>query len=152
MFQVICLVCFLLVSGVNANAQEFKKEFQEPTIDKLVEWIPEEVPRTVSFYFDTDGDGLSDLIVAYHLIESYACKELCSIELREFNDHWILVSSIGHNPQSYFIIKKWSLWKHTKKEDWRSVEKSSDFVYKYKTHEEWYQNEFLKRRFLKKEN
>ena len=149
MLRIVCLLFFLLVSGVNANAQEFKKEFKEPTIDKMVEWIPEEVPRTVSFYFDTDGDGLSDLIVAYYLIESYACKEKCTIELREFNDHWILVSSIGYNPQSYFIIKKWSLWKHPNDKEWKSVDKTSDFVYKYKTHDEWYEKEFLKKRFLK---
>ena len=38
---------------------------QEPTLDKLIDWVPEEVPRTVSFYFDTDADGKFDIKIAY---------------------------------------------------------------------------------------
>ena len=37
---------------------------QEPGLDKLLDWVPEEVPRTVSFYFDTDDDGKFDLKIA----------------------------------------------------------------------------------------
>ena len=143
MFRLAVLLCFLCFSSV-VDAKEFKKEFEEPSVDQMVEWIPEEVPRTVSMYFDTNGDGAYDLIIAYHLIDAYACKEFCSIELREFDDHWVLVSSIGSNPYSYFVIKKWSVWKNAKDEDWRSVEKTSDKVYKYKRYEDWYENEFLK--------
>lgn len=146
MFRLTCLLFFLFIS-ISVDAEEFKKEFPEPTIDQMVEWIPEEVPRTVSIYFDTDGDGAYDLIVAYHLIEAYACKEHCTIEVAEFSDHWILVSSIGSNPYSYYIIKKWTVWKNNKQEDWKGVQKSSGSVYKYKNNEEWYENEFLKRKF-----
>jgi len=143
MVRLVILLCFLFFTSV-VDAKEFKKEFEEPSVDQMVEWIPEEVPRTVSMYFDTNGDGVYDLIVAYHLIEAYACKESCTVEVTEFDDHWVLVSSIGSNPYSYFVIKKWSVWKNTKDEDWRSVEKSSQQAHKYKTYEEWYENEFLK--------
>ena len=138
---------FLICISIDVDAKDFEKEFPEPTIDQMVEWIPEEVPRTVSMYFDTDGDGIYDLIIAYHLIEAYACKEHCTIEVTEFSDHWILVSSIGSNPYSYFVKKKWTVWKNNKQEDWKGVQKSSASVYKYKTYEEWYENEFLKRKF-----
>jgi len=147
----ICLV-FLLWTGF-AQADDFKymhylagidrQELLEPSIDKMVEWIPEEVPRTVSFYFDTNDDGMVDIIIAYHLIEAYACKEHCKVEVTTFNDHWVLVSSIGSNPYSYFIIKKWSLWRHTVNEDWQSVKKTSENVYKYNKYEDWYNEKFL---------
>ena len=134
-----CLL-FILWAGF-AHAEE---KLLEPSIDKMVEWIPEEVPRTVSFYFDTNGDEIIDLIIAYHLIEAYACKEHCKVEITTFNDHWILVSSIGHNPYSYYVIKEWTLWRTDTTEDWQGVKKSSEKVYKYKTYEDWYNNEFLK--------
>lgn len=141
MLRLACLL-FLLLTGF--SYAEENKQFEEPSIDKLVQWVPEQIPRTVSFYFDTDGDGVIDIIIAYFLIEAYACFEECKIELREFNDHWILVSSIGSNPYSYYIIKKWSMWKNTEQEDWRSVEKTSGSVHKYKSHKEWYEKRFLK--------
>ena len=141
----VCLLVLLLASF--AQAEDFPKEFDEPSIDKLIEWIPEEVPRTVSFYFDTDGDGVSDLIVAYSLIESYECGNKCDVEIQTFVDHWILVTPTDINPYSYYVIKRWTYWRNSKREDWKSVGKTSGSVYKYKTNEEWYENEFLKRKF-----
>jgi len=141
MFRLTCLL-FLLLTGF--SYAEENKQFDEPTIDKLVEWIPEQIPRTVSLYFDTDGDGTYDIIIAYFLIEAYACKERCTIEVTDNADHWILVSAIGSNPYSYYIIKKWSMWRLTEAEDWRSVDKSTDSVYKYKNNDEWFNDRFLK--------
>ena len=137
-----CLLFLLFTTGFVYT--DVNKQFEEPTIDKLVEWIPEQIPRTVSFYFDTDGDGMSDLIVAYFLIEAYACKEKCTIEITDNADHWILVSSIGSNPFSYYIIKKWSMWRKSETEDWQGLEKSSDSVYKYKDNDELFNDRFLK--------
>jgi hypothetical protein len=145
MLKIACLL-FLLLTGF-AQAQDFPKEFEEPSMDKLIEWIPEEVPRTVSFYFDTDGDGVSDLIVAYSLIESYECGNKCDVEIQTFADHWILVTPTDIHPYSYYVIKRWTYWRNSKREDWKSVGKTSGSVYKYKTNEEWYENEFLKRKF-----
>ena len=141
MLRITCLL-FLLLTGF--SYAEENKQFVEPTIDKLVEWIPEQIPRTVSFYFDTNGDDMPDLIVAYFLIEAYACKEKCTIEITDNADHWILVSSIGSNPFSYYIIKKWSMWRKSETEDWQGLEKSSDSVYKYKDNDEWFNDRFLK--------
>ena len=141
MLRIACLL-FLLLTGF--SYAEENKQFEEPTIDKLVEWIPEQIPRTVSFYFDTNGDDMPDLIIAYFLIEAYACKEKCTIEITDNADHWILVSSIGSNPYSYYIIKKWSMWRRSETEDWQGVNKSSDSVYKYKNNDEWFNDKFLK--------
>ncbi len=117
---------------------------QEPSLDKLIDWIPEEVPRTVSFYYDTDADGLPDLIIAYHLIESYACKgKLCRFELTEYKDHWILVTNKIH-PYSYYVLKEWAVWKNIKDTEWTGTDKTSEFVYKYKLHDDWYRERFLK--------
>lgn len=142
MLRIACLLFLLFTTGF--SYAEENKQFEEPTIDKLVEWIPEQIPRTVSLYFDTDGDGTYDIIIAYYLIEAYACKERCTIEITDNADHWILVSAIGENPYSYYIIKRWSMWRLTEAEDWRSIDKSTDSVYKYKNHDEWLNDRFLK--------
>ena len=134
---------FYILCTTSLYAEE-NEQFEEPSIDKLIEWIPEQIPRTVSFYFDTDGDGVHDIIIAYFLIEAYACKERCTIEVTENSDHWILVSSIGSNPYSYYIVKKWSMWKLSEKDDWKGVKKSSGSVYKYKWNDDWYNQKFLK--------
>jgi len=63
------ILCFLWVSNVHAEEPKI------PEINEIVNWIPEEVPRTVSFYIDTNGDDLVDVIVTYSLIEAYACRE-----------------------------------------------------------------------------
>ena len=100
---------------------------QEPTLDKLIEWVPEEVPRTVSFYFDTDGDGMFDLKIAYSLIEAFACKENCVHRIIDNGDHWILPAP-GVN---YFVIKKWIVYRYFGDEDWRGVEKTNQWIFKY---------------------
>ena len=160
MLRIACLLFLLLTGFVHADDSDNyyayddfvvlellavidNLDIQEPTIDKLVQWVPEQIPRTVSFYFDTDGDGASDIIIAYFLIEAYACKEKCTVELSDFDDHWIFVSSIGNNPYSYYIVKKWSMWRNSEKEDWQSVKKTSAEFYKYKKHEDWYNEKFL---------
>ncbi|SVD99650.1 uncharacterized protein METZ01_LOCUS452504, partial [marine metagenome] len=79
MLKTFLLTIFLLF-GVATPAQGdwyivLQDELQEPTLDKLIDWVPEEVPRTVSFYFDTDEDGKFDIKIAYSLIEAYACKQ-----------------------------------------------------------------------------
>ena len=65
------LLCFLWASGVQAKSH--LSEPKVPEINEIINWVPEEVPRTVSFYIDIDGDSLVDVIVTYSLIEAYAC-------------------------------------------------------------------------------
>ena len=69
------LLCFLWVSGVQAKSHLNEPEI--PEVNEIINWIPEEVPRTVSFYIDIDNDNLVDVIVTYSLIEAYACKDNC---------------------------------------------------------------------------
>ena len=129
---------FLLFMWVSTG---LTKEPDIPRIDEMIDWIPEEVPRTVSFYIDTDADGEFDLIIAYSLIEAFPCKKNCVNKITDNGDHWILPAP-GIN---YFVIKKWIMYRHVgdKKGTWRGIRKTSAFVYKYKTHDEWYENEFL---------
>jgi len=135
MFKVILLTIFLLF-GVATPAQGdwymlesprqgdwyivFEDSLQEPTLDKLIEWVPEEVPRTVSFYFDTDEDGMFDLKIAYSLIEAYACNQNCVHRIIDNGDHWILPAP-GVN---YFVIKRWTYWKYANDEEWRGINKT----------------------------
>ena len=119
------ILCFLWVN--NAQAQGDWYIVQEPTLDKLIEWVPEEVPRTVSFYFDTDGDGMFDLKIAYSLIEAFACKENCVRRIIDNGDHWILPAP-GVN---YFVIKKWIVYRYFGDEDWRGVDKTNQWIFKY---------------------
>ena len=120
MFKIILLTIFL-VFGVATPAQGDWYIIQEPSLDKLIEWVPEEVPRTVSFYFDIDGDGMFDLKIAYSLIEAFACKENCVRRIIDNGDHWILPAP-GVN---YFVIKKWIVYRYFGDEDWRGVEKTN---------------------------
>ena len=130
MFKIILLTIFL-VFGVATPAQGdwyivLEDSLQEPTLDKLIEWVPEEVPRTVSFYFDTDGDGMFDLKIAYSLIEAFACKENCVRRIIDNGDHWILPAP-GVN---YFVIKKWIVYRYFGDEDWRGINKTNQWVFK----------------------
>ena len=59
----VILLCFLWVSGVQAKGHITEPEL--PEVNEIINWIPEEVPRTVSFYIDMDGDTLVDDIVTY---------------------------------------------------------------------------------------
>ena len=121
------ILCGFLVWVNNSKAQEDWYIIQEPTLDKLIEWVPEEVPRTVSFYFDTDGDGMFDLKIAYSLIEAFACKENCVRRIVDNGDHWILPAP-GVN---YYVIKKWIVYRYFGDEDWRGVEKTNQWIFKY---------------------
>ena len=124
MFKIILLTIFL-VFGVATPAQGdwyivLEDSLQEPTLDKLIEWVPEEVPRTVSFYFDTDGDGMFDLKIAYSLIEAFACKQNCVHRIVDNGDHWILPAP-GVN---YYVIKKWIVYRYFGDEKWRGIDKT----------------------------
>ena len=128
------ILCFLWVSNVHAEEPKI------PEINEIVNWIPEEVPRTVSFYIDTNGDDLVDVIVTYSLIEAYACRENCVYRITDNGDHWLLP---GVN-YVYYVIKRWTYWKYASDEEWRGVAKTSGFMFEYKTNKDWYKDRFLK--------
>ena len=111
---------------------------QEPTLDKLIDWVPEEVPRTVSFYFDTDADGQFDIKIAYSLIEAYACKQNCVRGIIDNGDHWILPAP-GVN---YYVIKRWILYRYVNDEDWRGLDKTQQWIYKYPYNDDWLREKF----------
>ena len=111
---------------------------QEPTLDKLIDWVPEEVPRTVSFYFDTDADGQFDIKIAYSLIEAYACKQNCVRGIIDNGDHWILPAP-GVN---YYVVKRWILYRYVNDEDWRGLDKTQQWVYKYPYNDDWLREKF----------
>jgi hypothetical protein len=131
---VFIILCFLWVSGVQAEEPKI------PEINEIINWIPEEVPRTVSFYIDTNRDNLVDVIITYSLIEAYACKDNCVYKITDNGDHWLLPG----DHYVYYVIKRWTYWKYVDDEDWRGLEKTSGFMFKYKTHKEWYENRYLK--------
>ena len=111
---------------------------QEPTLDKLIDWVPEEVPRTVSFYFDTDADGQFDIKIAYSLIEAYACKQNCVRGIVDNGDHWILPAP-GVN---YYVVKRWIVYRYVDDKDWRGVDKTQQWIYKYPYNDDWLEHKF----------
>ncbi len=143
MFKTILLAIFLLF-GVTTPATGnwqivLQDKLQEPTLDKLIDWVPEEVPRTVSFYFDTDGDGKFDLKIAYSLIEAYPCNAYnCVNMIIDNGDHWILPAP-GMN---YFVIKKWTLYRYADDEDWRGVYITQQWIFKHPYYDDWLKEKF----------
>ena len=113
-------------------------ELQEPTLDKLIDWVPEEVPRTVSFYFDTDADGKFDIKIAYSLIEAYACKQNCVRGIIDNGDHWILPAP-GVN---YYVVKRWILYRYVDDEEWRSIDKTQKWIFEYPYNDDWLKHKF----------
>ncbi len=111
---------------------------QEPTLDKLIDWVPEEVPRTVSFYFDTDADGNFDIKIAYSLIEAYACKHNCVRGIVDNGDHWILPAP-GVN---YYVVKRWILYRYVDDKDWRGLDKTQQWIFKYPYNDDWLKHKF----------
>ena len=142
MFKTILLTTLLLF-GFTIPASGgwqivLQDKLQEPTLDKLIDWVPEEVPRTVSFYFDTDEDGKFDIKIAYSLIEAYACKQNCVRRIIDNGDHWILPAP-GVN---YYVIKKWILYRYVGDKEWRGINKTQEWIFKYPYHEDWLREKF----------
>ena len=152
MFKTILLTLFLLFGLVAPvdSAVYFKQhetggwqivlqdELQEPTLDKLIDWVPEEVPRTVQFYFDIDEDGKFDLKIAYSLVEAFPCMENCVSRITDNGDHWLLPAP-GIN---YYVIKKWIVYRYVDDEDWRGEYKTQQWIYKYPYNDEWLEHKF----------
>ena len=131
----VVLLCFLWASGVQAKLHISEPEI--PKVNEIINWIPEEVPRTVSFYIDIDGDALVDVIVTYSLIEAYACRENCVYQIKDEGDHWLLPG----NRYVYYVIKRWTLWKYIDDDDWRGEHKTNDFIYQH--YDDWYNERYL---------
>ena len=113
-------------------------ELQEPGLDKLLDWVPEEVPRTVSFYFDTDDDGKFDIKIAYSLIEALPCRQNCVSKITDNGDHWLLPAP-GIN---YYVIKKWTLYRYADDEDWRGLDKTQRWIFKHPYNDDWLREKF----------
>ena len=113
-------------------------ELQEPTLDKLIDWVPEEVPRTVSFYFDIDEDGKFDLKIAYSLVEAFPCMENCVSRITDNGDHWLLPAP-GIN---YYVIKKWIVYRYVDDEDWRGEYKTQQWIFRYPYNDDWLEHKF----------
>ena len=142
MFKTILLTTLLLF-GFTIPASGgwqivLQDKLQEPTLDKLIDWVPEEVPRTVSFYFDTDEDGKFDIKIAYSLIEAYACKQNCVRRIIDNGDHWILPAP-GVN---YYVIKKWILYRYVGDKEWRGINKTQEWIFEYPYYDDWLKHKF----------
>ena len=137
------LLTILLLFGFTIPASGgwqivLQDELQEPKLDKLIDWVPEEVPRTVSFYFDTDSDGKFDIKIAYSLIEAFPCRKNCVSRITDNGDHWLLPAP-GIN---YYVIKKWIVYRYVDDEDWRGEYKTQQWIFKYPYNDDWLEHKF----------
>ena len=131
-------LCFLLLWVSSVQASDYVVELDLPETNEIIDWVPEEIPRTVSFYIDTDGDGQFDIKIAYSLIEAYACKQNCVRGIVDNGDHWILPAP-GVN---YYVIKKWILYRYVGDKEWRGINKTQEWIFKYPYHEDWLREKF----------
>ena len=87
---------------------------------KFLDWIPEEIPRNVSFYVDVDGDNKADIIFANPLIEVIDYKFCTESETREgllkcriFQVHPTVVKLVPYpSPKIYIVLKRWTLYRY----------------------------------------
>jgi len=98
---------------------------------RILDWIPEEVPRNVSIYVDLDGDNKADIIFANPLLqvldyklcdESEFKKKLLRCEnIQIYSD---LIKFIPYpSPKIYIVFKEWFLYRYIidgKSTDWDS--------------------------------
>ena len=109
-----------------------------PETDEIIEWVPEEIPRTVTFYIDADGDGTVDIKIAYSLIEAFPCRKNCVNKITDNGDHWLLPAP-GIN---YYVIKKWIMYKIGNDENWRTDIKTNEWVFEYPYNDDWLEHRF----------
>ncbi len=140
MKKLLFLLCFLWISNVHAIEPKVPKA-DTIEVHEIIDWVPEEVPRTVTFYIDTNGDGLTDIRIAYSLIEAYPCNRFnCVKKITDGGDHWVLPAP-GIN---YYVIKEWIVFKYKDDEEWRGEHTTSDWIFLYPMYEDWYDEKFLK--------
>ena len=139
MKKLLFLLCFLWISDAQAIEPKVPQA-NTIEVNEIINWVPEEVPRTVTFYIDTDGDGLTNIIVAYSLIEALPCRTNCVHVITDNGDHWLLPSP-GIN---YYVIKEWIVFKYKDNEEWRGEHTTSDWIFLYPMYEDWYDKKFLK--------
>tara|TARA_Y100000590_G_scaffold93807_5_gene106348 strand:+ start:11608 stop:12150 length:543 start_codon:yes stop_codon:yes gene_type:complete len=87
---------------------------------KIVAWIPEEVPRNISFYVDFDGDKKADIIFALPLIQVLDYQFCNEIEVKQdllkckiFQIYPDLIKVVAYpTPKVYVILKEWVLYRY----------------------------------------
>ena len=72
------------------------------------------------------------------MIEAYACKDNCVYQIKDEGDHWLL----SGDRYVYYVIKRWTYWKYVDEVDWRGVDKTNGFIYKF--YDDWYRERYLK--------
>jgi len=135
LWSTLCLL-LLWVSSVKANDDDIQLDL--PETDEIIEWVPEEIPRTVTFYIDADGDGTVDIKIAYSLIEAFPCRKNCVNKITDNGDHWLLPAP-GIN---YYVIKKWIMYKIGNDENWRTDIKTNEWVFEYPYNDDWLEHRF----------
>jgi len=91
-----------------------------PNPVKILAWIPEEVPRNVSFYVDFDGDRKPDIIFALPLIQVLDYQFCNDVEAKQdllkckiFQVYPDLIKVVAYpTPKVYVILKEWILYRY----------------------------------------
>ena len=112
---------------------EFKRLFDKDlgTTFRILDWIPEEVPRNVSIYVDLDGDNKADIIFANPLLQVLD-YEFCNeseakqglLKCQTIQIHSDLIKFVPYpSPKVYIVFKEWFLYRYIidgKSTDWSS--------------------------------
>jgi hypothetical protein len=94
----------------------------EPSLDKMVAWTIEEIPRNATIYYDLNGDGRPDVVFSHPVIaQDLADKCQGNNESRISEDYIVLSTCPSDKAFNYFVTKRFALFREISQKLWNRI-------------------------------